>query len=326
VRQQLIFEMRPKVRMRQGTVKSRTLRQLAGDLSDLEGELAKRNTTLFQKTGLSWVRPDIEGVWSSWGKLGAMADQGSVEESDVTKVWLESRALPRHRARIDLRFPSEVSSIDRLVEDRRLILGRMAVRDRDVEYELQRWPQETPGQFQGPGINWDRVEDFNPWTYMDEVKFPFPDPFFFETLFGPDIDWDSDVDRTPQYEAVFPWFYNDVDEFMVAQLDSDLRDTIPWDMSANAWMMRSKKREPHPNSLCADILNRVKTARARRARFAGQIRDKGFSGPQLALFGGDDAVQVPVDVRPENERVEDPARVVRHAAEGGVLLGARARR
>ena len=313
VRQQLIFELRPSIRMRQQSVKSRTVRQMAGDLSDLEGELAKTNTSLFRRTGLSWARPDIEGVWSRWGRLDALAN-GVVEEDDITKVWEQTKTLPRNRFRLADRFPDETHKIDRLINERRLLLGRMAVYDKGVEQELQLWPQQTPGLFQGPGIDWDDIPNFNPWTYLDTVKFPFPDPFFFDSLFGPDVDWDADVTRTPQYEAVFPWFFNDVEEDMVAQLDADLRDTIPWDGSAQAWMIRTDRRKIHPKSAFGKVLRRVQSARHRRELFAKEVRDKEFVGDQLPLFGGNqDAVQVPGDFR-HTERGEVEADRLRAAA------------
>ena len=216
---------------------------LVGDLHDLEREMAKLNTDMFETTGLSYSRFPIEDAWAA-------------------------RPMPDRDTAQEVVFPSQTASIFSRIEDRRKLLGRLMERSPSWEGCLT----ETLG-------------DESPWKELADKSIPFINPIMLEALYDDDVDGD-DVQLTPSYRELHPWFWNDLDEDLVAQWHHDLTGLPLWGGSWQQYRISAGKLDPDTVPAFRDIRKRIYKARIKRATLFGEEL---FSmHQQLTLFQGEE--------------------------------------
>lgn len=251
---------------------------LSGDLLDLEREMAKLTTGVFEKTGLSYP----------WGQIEEGMDS----------------SLPNRRVLHERAFPSETASVFSRIEDRRKIVGKLMSRSPSWEEQmshilggvsfLQVGGQDLPEALRGTQD--DRIAQAfgadengrvmlgtpsNPWRELEGKPIPFIDPIFLESLFDEMVD-DEDIHMTPTYRDLKPWLFNDVDEKKVAQWHHDVTGLPLWAGSWMQYQIASKAITEDSVPEIKEVKSRVLVARAARAKLFGV--ELSFAPRQLNLW------------------------------------------
>lgn len=232
----------------QALLGSPTTRMIAGDLRGLEHEVAVATTEIFNETGISYPREDIETSMFN-DVLSTAAVPPRLELEQGVSLW----------------FPDQAGKIDRLMLERHGLLRRLMQKSKHWENVLAdmagnvQYVTEIDGDFMmgegreaflagdifeaarkaGKAVETQIGQQGNPWAWLDEDPCAFPDPMFYDAMFSPDVE-DDDVFTTPDYRHLRPWFLDDVDEEMVAQWVFDHTGLTPWRGSMQAYRLASK--------------------------------------------------------------------------------------
>jgi hypothetical protein len=238
---------------RQQLLGTRTTRLLVGGLHDLEREMAKLNTSMFERTGLSYSYAPIEDELAAVPLL----DRDTLQE---------------------VKFPSETASIFSRIEDRRTLLKRLMSRSRKWEESLGNVLGGVSFlECHGEGRAMFGADEngrvmlgtpADPWQELEERAIPFIDPILIEALFGDEVDGEE-ILQTPTYRDLSPWFYNDTNEFKVAQWHHDLTGVPLW---AGSWMqyrISAGDLKEDDVTEVRTVKDMVASARERRAKLFG---------------------------------------------------------
>lgn len=262
---QQMFRLRTRA-PRQQLLGSRSVRMLSGDLVELEREMAKLTTGMFEKTG--WSYP--------WG---------DVEDEIV------GNEHPTRRPPQETHFPRETASIWSRIEDRRRLLGQLMSRssswERDLSYQLggvsflrvSGGPLASAMGADSKGVVM-LGSPANPWTELDRAAFPFREPIFSDALYGADVG-ENDVSVSRDYRDFRPWLFNDLDETKVAQWHHDLTGLPPWPKSFTSYRIACGDIEEGSVPLFRQVKLNAQRARESRSSILGLKPAGGPSQPRL---------------------------------------------
>ena len=249
---QLTLEMGTSRVPAQALLGSRTTRMIAGDLRDLEHEVAVATTEVFNETGISYPREDLEtDMFNDIYSTAAVPPRLELEQG--VGVW-----FPDQADRIDTRMHDRIGLLRKLMQKSKAWENALADLVGDVQYMTQIDPDFMQGEegqsafvkgdlFEaaraaGACIETQMGQQGNPWEALAEDPMAFPNPMFFDAMFSPSVE-EGDIFTTPEYRHLRPWFLDDVDEEMVAQWVFDHTGRTPWSRSSTAYMLHRQINE-----------------------------------------------------------------------------------